>query len=169
MARCSVSVLICLLFVTLPITQPILSAQTSGVIDGSQHPEQIPDATAYRLVLANISELPNPTADRQARQHAFLDRIGFNDDEAQTVVPILTAFKMHYNELIDEYNKSVVQANASGTQPNLKAFLEQVATLVKSTRGEILTALGSSATSRFDTYVQNEKRRMKVAAQEATQ
>jgi len=87
-----------------------------AVIDGSRHPDLIPDSTAYRLVLITVSELPNPTDEQTIRQRSYLKDIGLSVADSQAV-PVLAAFKVQYTGLCNEYNASVDEGNKTGAPP----------------------------------------------------
>src|SRR5260370_519089 len=79
--------------------QQLVNAKGPSMIDGSQHPELIPDSAAYHLVLVNLSELPNPSQEQIARQLAFLRDIGLSNADLQASIPILTSFKVQYLDM----------------------------------------------------------------------
>lgn len=143
------------------------TGNTPSVINGRQHPELIPDSTAYRLVLLTVSEMPNPTEDQKARQRAFLAAIPLSDGDLQAIIPVLTDFKVEYTDLVKRYNKSVETANESGVTPDLATFLRERDLLVESTRYTLSSALSSGGMDRFHAHVQREKTKMIVPLKEA--
>jgi hypothetical protein len=64
-----------------------------SIIDGSVHPELIPDSTAHRLYFIVVSELPNPTPEQRNRQIAHLRRIGLQNSDIERMIPALENFK----------------------------------------------------------------------------
>jgi hypothetical protein len=144
----------------------VVGRLAAGVIDGSQNPQQIPDSTAYRLVLINVSEGPNPTEEQKARQLAFLRASGLDNNDIEAALPVLAKFKSEYSDLISRYNESVAASNASGRSPNVTAFLYQRDTLVQSTRDALGVALSADGMTSLHAHVQHEKTKMKVVAKE---
>ena len=135
----------------------------AGLIDGAQHPELIPDSTAYRLFLITVSEKPNPTSKEAERQLAFLTAAGLDRDDIEAAIPILATFKAQYTDLIAGYNKAVASANATGIAPDLATFLQRRDSLVQSTRDALASALTHAGMDLVHAHVQREKRKMKVA------
>jgi hypothetical protein len=73
------------------------------LVDGAQHPELIPDSTAYRLYLLTVCTVPNPTDDERARQYSRLGMIRLQDKDRQQLNMILADFKSQYTSLISHY------------------------------------------------------------------
>ena len=138
----------------------------AGMIDGAQHPELIPDSTAYRLLLITVSEEPNPTPEEAERQLAFLRAAGLDSDDIEAAILVLATFRAQYADLITRYNEAVASANAAGIAPDLATFLQQRDSLVQFTRAALASALSNAGMDRFHAHVQREKSRMKVAAKE---
>lgn len=101
------------------------SSIAGNFIDGSQHPELIPDSIAYRLFLTVVAEPPNASEERKPRQKAFLRSAGLDDNDIQAAIPVLATFKVKYRDLIETYNQSVVTANARHVAPDLGRFRQQ--------------------------------------------
>jgi hypothetical protein len=145
---------------------PAAGQLPTGMIDGSQHPEQIADSTAYRLFLLTVSESSSPTAERKSRQLAFLKLAGLDDNDVQAAIPVLAKFKAQYTDLIKQYNQSVDEANKNGTSPDIKTFLSQRDALVQSTRDALSQAVSANGMLNVHAHLQRQKSRMKVPAQE---
>lgn len=79
---------------------PIHQHSTTDLIDGSLHPEQIPDITAYRLVLLSLSKPANPTQIQAAHQNVQFHAVGLNDSEKNALIPVLAKFNSDYKALI---------------------------------------------------------------------
>lgn len=144
---------------------PFLLAQhtpPAGVIDGAKNPELVPDSTAYRLFFIATAESADATPEQRLRQKAKLTPIELPDADLELVIEILAGFKADYAERISQYNASVVMANESGVSPNLRAFIEDRDFLVQVTRDTLRSALKPDSMTRFDTYVQAQKRHMTV-------
>ncbi len=140
-----------------------VSESDAEMIDGSEHPELVPDAVAYRLYLVVVSEAPNPTDEQRNRQNAHLSKVGLGKSDLQSVVTVLTAFKVQYGQLIANYNA----AAEVGATVDIKAFLSQRDGLVQATRDRLKALLTPEAMARLDRVVQNEKKQMRVSATEA--
>ena len=139
---------------------------SAGMIDGSKNPEKIPDSTAYRLVLITVAEVLNPTEEQKNRQLSFLKTAGLADNDIQAAIPVLARFKTQYADLINQYNKSVVEANKAGETPDLATFLRQRDELVQSTRDALGHAVSLNGMLNFHAHVQREKSRMSIVAKE---
>jgi hypothetical protein len=164
-----------LLAVTLLLIR-LASAQTSApvhnhgpdnFIDGSVHPELIPDSAAYRLYFLSVSEMPNPSEEEKARQTSHLLKIQLHDDDLHPLVGALEDFKQQYNALIERYNREAAVIDASGGTPNIMSFLIQRDALVQSTRNALKQTLSAEGMTKLDAHIQNEKRHMKIGAKEA--
>jgi len=138
-----------------------------NVIDGSQHPELIPDADAYRLYFVAISEMPNPTDEQKARQIAHLKKIELQDSDLQSTIIALEEFRVQYTNLIAQYNESAEAAQKAGVKPDIDTFLLQRDALVQATHERVKSVLTPDGLTRLDAHVQREKRGMKVAVKEA--
>jgi hypothetical protein len=66
-----------------------MSESDTGTINGEQHPELIPDSTAYRLYFIVVSELPNPSPEQRNRQLSHLHKIGLQGTDLATLVNTL--------------------------------------------------------------------------------
>jgi len=131
------------------------TSRMSEVIDGSVHPELIPDATAYRLWFIASSEFPNATPAEQMRQKAHLGRAGLSDTDIQAAAGVLASFKVQYSQLIAHYNESDTK--------DLGALIHNREGLVQATRDSLRVVLTPEGMAKIDAHVQREKRLMKVA------
>jgi hypothetical protein len=138
----------------------------TSLIDGAQHPELIPDSTAYRLFLIMVSEPQNATAEESERQLAFLRAAGLEDADIQAAIPILAKFKVRYSDLMKRYNASVDRANAGGSAPGLANLLRSRDRLVQTARDQLAAVLSEEAISRFHAHIQKEKTGMTIPAKE---
>jgi hypothetical protein len=146
-----------------PTRAHVHSHASDGLIDGSQHPELIPDAVAYRLFLLGISEPPNAPEQRKPRQLAFLKSAGLDDSDIKQAIPILAHFKVEYKRLIDDYNQKVVEANAAHKSTDFEGLIFRRDELVESTRDALKRVISPDSMARFDEQVQIQKRNMKVS------
>ena len=141
---------------------PQSNAAAANLIDGSQHPELIPDSTAYRLYLLTISELPNASEQDRNRQNAHLAKLRLNDKDRQTLITVLAEFKSQHTTLVNRYNQAATAALARGIQPDPTTFLQQRDDLVQATQNAIQRILGADGMLRLDAHVQAEKQRMTI-------
>lgn len=143
---------------------PIVDA--AGMIDGAEHPELVPDSTAYRLYFIVVSETPNPSDEQKRRQLAHLRKIGLGGGDLQSLISALETFKLQYTDLIARYNESAEEAINAGAEPDINTFLLQRDGLVQSTRDKLKSLLTPEGLLRLDALVQAEKKSMKVPAKE---
>src|SRR5579885_1676252 len=116
------------------------------LIDGSEHPELIPDSIAYRLFFLLVAEPLDASEKDKARQRAFLEASGLEGDDLESAVNVLAEFEDEHDELVREYNASVKLANgAVGMQPDRSAFLERQDELVEVTRDSLRRCLAQRA------------------------
>jgi hypothetical protein len=80
---------------------------------------------------------------------------------------ILTDFRVRYAALIDQYNESATAALAQGTAPDTKLFLQKRNDLVQSVMATLRQSLSTEGMKKLDSYIQSQKRAMKVDAAEA--
>ena len=142
-------------------------AVATDVIDGSVHPELIPDSVAWRLYLFAVSENPSPLPNESRRQHAHLAKAGLEESDIQAAVRILANFKTQYAALIESYNHSPEVLN--NTNDGLPLFLAKRDALVQATRDALKASLTPVGMSNLQAHIQTEKAGMRVAAKEAQQ
>jgi hypothetical protein len=135
----------------------------NDMIDGAQHPELIPDVVAYRLFLLGISEPPNAPEERKPRQLAFLRSAGLDEKDIKEAIPILAGFKQEYKQMIDQYNHSVLEANAKHSSPDLEGLIVRRDELVRSTRDALKRTISTAGMAQFDEHVQLQKRNIKIS------
>lgn len=137
------------------------------MIDGSAHPEQVPDVVAYRLVLLGLSQPANPTEAQSKRHLAQFRAISMNDSDNGTLFSILSRFRDDYRSMIETYNAAATAANASGQRADLNSFLLQRDQFIRATHDQIKNALSSEGWGRLDVFVQGNKKHMKISVAEA--
>jgi hypothetical protein len=138
------------------------NATTSSTIDGAVHPEQVPDADAYRLVLITVACRTDASPHDKATQLGLLNPVGLNTADLASAISVLAAFKTSYEELIKTYNASAELALANGQQADINGFLVKRDALVEFTRKELRLALTPEGATAFDEHVQTEKKNMVV-------
>jgi hypothetical protein len=136
---------------------PVQHQHQATVIDGAKNPEQIPDATAYRLWLVAVSLPPNSTEQERMFQQAHLRQLQFTSIDSPQLLAILTEFKSQYLDLIARYNESARAALLQGSRADQKLFLRQRDDLVSSTRAAIAQRLTPEGAARIEAHVQKEK------------
>jgi hypothetical protein len=134
-------------------------AATAPHIDGSQHPELIPDLVAYRLYLVTVGELLEATAADKMRQQSHLNRVGLEDDDAAVLLNTANDFKKQYRALIEDYNAHLDPQRIDPVA--LRAFLLKRDALVISAMNSLSRNLKASA--KFDRHIQEEKRHMSTS------
>jgi hypothetical protein len=154
--------------VTPPTTHQHLTPDTA-MIDGKDHPEQIPDLTAYRLYLLAISRPAAPTAAEQQSQAIHLKMAHLSDKDTQALIPILASFHESYMKLIEEFNKQAEAENAKGQYLDPSQLIRDRDTLVQSIHDTLKSVLSPNGWSRIDTHIQRQKRMMKIPAAEGQQ
>lgn len=145
------------------LPSPDVPVYPPDLIDGAKHPELIPDAIAYGLFFLTVAEPAQAVGRQSARQRAFLRTAGLREDNLQPAAAVLAAFKSQYDDLVAQYDASVQVANATGSSPDLEAFVAQLNGLVESTKEELEAAVGPEVAKRFEAHVQSEKRNMRIA------
>ena len=81
---------------------PFCSAQDYGhdavsIIDGSEHPELIPDPVAYRLYFSTVSLQPHPTAEQAQLQVAQVGAISLSDQGKRVIIEQLAIFRAKFD------------------------------------------------------------------------
>jgi hypothetical protein len=74
----------------------------------------------------------------------------------------LTEFRTSYDTLVTQYNQSAQAAEARNEVPDISNFFRQLDGLVQDTRERIKLRLAPGALSQFESFVQLEKKHMKV-------
>ena len=143
-----------------PITATILPP---GTIDGSKTPELIPDATAYRLFFAAISEPSIKTSREAERERVKLLPAELTPEDLQVVIAVLDSFFDQKRDLELRYKKL-----RSGVSTAAKANIEQALSterdaLVSNTRDTLSSRLSIEGLLKLDRLVQREKARMIMA------
>lgn len=148
------------------ISHTHVSRGLDSMIDGSVHPELIPDSTAYRLYFIVASEMPDAIGEQRTRQLAHLGRVGLQANDLQRLITTLETFKLQYADLIAAYNAEAEALTAAGSKPDIDKFLLQRDGLVEATRDRVKRSLTKKGMALLDAHVQKEKSKMKVAARE---
>jgi len=139
----------------------------ADVIDGSLHPELIPDSVAFRLYFIALSEKDPTLTEASERQKAFFSTAGLNDADAHVAAAILRTFKQRLDAITDTYNKAVVVTNDSTSDRAL--FVSKRESLVQATRNAFNVTLSANGASHLNNHVQREKGKIKASKSEIQQ
>jgi hypothetical protein len=120
------------------------------------------------MVLLSLSKPANPTEAQVARQNAQFRSAGLADSEISLLIPLLAKFSSDYHALIESYNAKAKTANAQGQRVDVRSFLIQRDQLVQATHDQIKGILATDRWTNFDSYVQLQKKHMKVGIGEVT-
>ncbi len=143
------------------------SIQSGAVIDGSAHPEKIRDVDAYRLFFAVAAQPANATQTEKSRQLALLRNMRLQRADSDRVISILVDFSDKYDALIKNYNDFATAAETSNTDAEIRSFRKARDLLVLSTRAKLQATLSFQGMVLLDSFVQKEKKHMKVAVEDA--
>lgn len=132
-------------------------------MDGAVHPELIPNVAAYRLFSLAVSLPPNANFNDRSRQNAHLKKIGLNQDDGATLISVLEEFRTAYDAFINRWNKAGSDAIAKNETFNVVPFLRERDLLVQSAQIKLAKTLTSEGWVRFQSHVNSEKSKMRVA------
>lgn len=133
------------------------------VVDGSVHPELIPDSAALQHWLLVVSELPNAKPEDLSRQKAHLDRLQISELDQIRLKIILADFKAQYLSTVNEYNNAATTAQLRGNEPPSQAdFMRKLDSLLDATKNTISLRLAPESASRVEAAVNEQKKRIKI-------
>jgi hypothetical protein len=133
-----------------------------GTINGAEHPELIPDSTAYRLFFVVIGQNPEATPQQKELQQVRLKQAHLNAKDIQSALSVLQEFKTQYSDLTKSYNDSATAALTAGQAPDYDSFLLRRDALVQDTRNKLKQVLSPEGFARLDRLISAEKRNMKI-------
>jgi hypothetical protein len=133
------------------------------MIDGKDHPELIPDLTAYRLFLMALSQHIGATEIEKQRLAAYVSMIHISDQDSQALLTVLVSFHDRYMKLVQDFNK---EATARGTSFDPAPILHERDLLVQATHDSLKSVLSADGWSGLDNHIQGEKANMKIPASE---
>lgn len=127
------------------------------VVDGAQHPEQIPDDLAWRHFLLAVATHEQPTAFEQKRQHAILAAVGLVDYDEKEL-----AFKLGtMTTQLEAIQKS--RGASGGTPAALSELKAQEDELISATIARVRRVASAEGLSRLNRYITDiVKRNIKV-------
>lgn len=117
------------------------------LVDGSKHPEQIPDDLAYRHYFLAIATHEQPSAEEQARQKAQLAPLGLSELDRQQLAQQLGRMTTQLEAIEAEMEAS------DGTDAVLAAFKARHNALVSQTAATVRGALSPDGLSRLSRYI----------------
>ena len=117
------------------------------LIDGSKHPEQIPDDLAYRHYFLAIATHEQPSADEQERQKAQLAPLGLSELDRQQIVQQLGRMTTQLKAI------EAAREVSDGTDAALAGFRERHDALVSQTAASVRGALSADGASRLSRYI----------------
>lgn len=105
--------------------------QHSGriVIDGSEHPELIPDVIAYRLFFLAVSPVDQSDAE-MAKEETHIGNVGLVPSDQISLRLVVENFRSEYEDMVRAYNSSVPLDRAG----RYASFEKRVNDLVESSR-----------------------------------
>lgn len=137
--------------------QHVVAATT--IIDGSQHPEQIPDSAAFRMWFLTVSVLPNATEKNVKIQNAHLAKLQLaNETDRVALQGTVNDFRSQYVALIEQYNTTAKTTAANGNRQDLTSFLQQRDDLVDATRAALGLRLSAQSVASVNAAVQAHKK-----------
>ena len=154
----------CSLLQTARSQAPQHQHEQSQVINGAEHPELIPNSTAFRHWLLMASVTSNPSDLDLARQRAELSKLGFIESENLKLLLVLADFRGRYEALIQRHNDLA----RAGKHPDLSLLLQQLDDLVESTKTAIKTTLSPHNSTEIENLVNAHKREILVQASTST-
>lgn len=144
-------------------------AQSPTRIDGRQHPELIPDNTAYRAVFLMHSH--SASAEETARSEQLHALIGLNGADHIVYDTMLKDFRARYDEIVQTHDAFVVSNTASAAIADLQAEVaatrRSISALVQVERGRLQSEMSSEGLSKLAAFVQGEKTHMIVGVRSA--
>jgi hypothetical protein len=142
-------------------------SQPTKMISGKDHPELISDITAYRLFFLAMAEDPNPTSDKQKRQHAHLAKASLGNLDEQAVVRILESHKIQYQAMIVKFNAEETAREQLGLPSQTAAFQDEINQMVQQTHDHLAQVLSKAGMAQLEALIQAEKSGMSITAQGA--
>ncbi len=135
-----------------------------ALIDGSVHPEQIPDVSAYRLWFLTVSLPPNGTTESQRSiQNAQIAVLHLSHADRFALLTALASFNVHYTALVTDNNAAVASAAKSFKSLDNAAFLRVRDALVNGVMDDLRAQLSPEGFSNLHAYIQGEKRNMRLS------
>jgi len=151
------------------VAQDVVGAHTdhvsasADIIDGSMHPELIPDSSAYRLWFSTVSLPPNATDEQRAIQGRLLSPLQLNGSDYTTLTDLLATFNGRFELLIKAQADNARLASTQLRSVDDSDFFSSRESLVSEIRQVMKSRLSVTAIKSIDEFVQGEKRNMKLS------
>ena len=145
------------------IIAPLLAQHTPAShtlvvsVDGSKHPEQIPDELAYQHFIRAVAENAETTSEEKSRQLSRLARIQLSDPDTANLISILSKIK----EKLDALGVRRARADSLTfpTTLHLNPELEQLKrdedSLISTAIQEIRNSLTPDGWERLDAHIKD--------------
>ena len=130
-----------------------------SIVDGSKNPELIPDSTAYRLYLHNLSVPANASEEQVKAQSSRLAKLNLSVSDYGQVLIILADFRSRYDAWIGRWNAEA-QQKREHFDPSL--LWQESENIVTDTQRALQTQLSVEGLFRFANQVQQEKKHMQI-------
>ena len=117
------------------------------LVDGSKHPEQIPDDLAYRHYFLAVATHEQPSAEEQERQKAQLAPLGLSEPDRQQIVLQLGRMTTQLEAIEAEREAS------DGTDAALAGFSVRRDALLSQKAASVRGALSADGASRLGRYI----------------
>ncbi len=130
----------------------------NGTIDGSVHPELVPDDMAWHLFMRATAESITPTKEEVRRQHSKLRAIGLSPSDEAILVKKLGEF--HHNvKMYDEGLADSVRRNLPTTAASWATSRRQ---FYAAKRAEIESSLSTEGAKTLRAHIQRFKASIKL-------
>jgi hypothetical protein len=130
------------------------------MLNGSDNPDNIPDALAKRLILLDVALPANPTDEDRRRQASIIAKIRLDVNDIQPFLNGVAYFALAHDTLVKPFNEAATKADDEGAITDQKGFYVRLDRLVDSTWTAIEGSLSVVGVSRLDAYLANEKKFM---------
>jgi len=117
------------------------------LVDGSKHPEQIPDDLAYRHYFLAVATHEQPSAEEQERQKAQLAPLGLSEPDRQQIVLQLGRMTTQLEAI------EAAREASDGTDAALASFRVRHDAVVSQTASSVRGALSADGASRLSRYI----------------
>jgi hypothetical protein len=150
---------------TIVYSQHVHQVGPYSIVDGKKNPELISDAIAYHLVFTHIANIMADPKSPAGQTEAICDAIGLSGKDRQQFAAVLNEYRSQQNLAIIAHNLDAEKAVANGKLP--PSFVPERDASTQAVRDFLKTKLSIAGTKAVDTYVQSEKRNMKVTKHES--
>jgi hypothetical protein len=127
-----------------------------GTIDGSVHPELIPDVAAYGMLFHAVAQPTGVTDRGRARTRALLGPAGLSDTDVDGLITAANELRAQLRPLEQQaaaLRESVWPDPGPGTMSQLAALQQQKDQLVEQMRSSLTDRLGSEAAGKLSSFM----------------